>query len=278
MSPILPDRHALRAWARDSGVMWPDTPFDVLEHLHLLAWRGSKAHGTWMQPEDPNSIDDIDLIGVVVPPPEYVMGLSNWENAQAQKGPDGLWDIELHSLQKFCRMLLQQNPNILCAVWHDVDKYLFLSDVGQDLIRQRDLFADRKRAHEAFCGYANGQLHKMTAYVFNGRMGAKRKALVDKFGFDRKNSVHLIRILRQGVEFLKSGRIQVDRTGIDAAELIEIKTGEGDKWPLSRVRSVAEDLFKQAHEAYENSPLPEKPDLVKINALLVELMKRGLRT
>ena len=59
------------------------------------------------------------------------------------------------------------------------------------------------------------------------------------------------------VEFLRSGEFRVDRTGIDAEELKEIKRG---LWPLERVQSAGERLFVEAEEALRVSRLPERPD------------------
>jgi len=52
-------------------------------------------------------------------------------------------------------------------------------------------------------------------------MGAKRKSLVEKFGYDTKNAAHLILLLRMGIEFLSVGVLHVKRH--DAQELLEIK-------------------------------------------------------
>ncbi len=83
-----------------------------------------------------------------------------------------------------------------------------------------------------------------------------------------KPASHLIRLLRMGIEFLKDGELQVMRS--DAQQLLEIKRGE---WTLDRVQREADDLFKLAQEAYVRSTLPEKPDMEKINALCVDVVK-----
>lgn len=56
-------------------------------------------------------------------------------------------------------------------------------------------------------------------------MGEKRRRNVKRFGYDVKHGAHAIRPLRMGVEFLRTGEFHVDRTGIDAEELKEIKRG-----------------------------------------------------
>ncbi|MCI0487387.1 MAG: nucleotidyltransferase domain-containing protein [Blastocatellia bacterium] len=111
-------------------------------------------------------------------------------------------------------------------------------------------------------------------YYSGGYMGAKRKELVKKVGFDSKNAGHLIRLLRMGIEFLVEGELHVARA--DAEQLLAIKRGE---WSLERVKEEAERLFKLAEEAYVRSSLPPKPDSQKAEKLCMEIIDRyhGLR-
>lgn len=101
-----------------------------------------------------------------------------------------------------------------------------------------------------------------------GFMGAKRKALMEKHGHDAKNSAHLIRLLRMGIEFLKTGELVVERP--DAEELIAIKRGG---WSLERTVREAQKLFAEAEEAYRESTLPEQPDRDGAEQLCVAVLR-----
>jgi hypothetical protein len=104
-------------------------------------------------------------------------------------------------------------------------------------------------------------------YYSGGYMGAKRKELVNRVGYDSKNAAHLIRLLRMGVEFLQDGDLKVARS--DSQELLTIKRGE---WPLDAVKAEAERLFSLAEKAYQTSPLPDGPDMKAAEALCRELI------
>lgn len=106
-------------------------------------------------------------------------------------------------------------------------------------------------------------------YYSGGYMGAKRRELVRRVGYDCKNGAHLIRLLRMGIEFLVEGELHVERA--DAAELFAIKRGE---WPLERVKEEAERLFRLAEEAYVRSSLPPKPDEQQAERLCVDIISR----
>ena len=84
----------------------------------------------------------------------------------------------------------------------------------------------QERVHRSFNGYAVAQMRKMESGVYKGYMGDKRRSLVERFGYDTKNASHLIRLLRQGAEFLRDGELYVLRH--DASELVAIKRGDFD--------------------------------------------------
>src|SRR5580698_10734529 len=104
-------------------VKFPSAPFDLLEHSILIGNRGSVAHGTYIPNTDPNSIDDIDLMNVVIPPREYYLGLSTWEMCE---GIDDPWDVVAYELKKFMRLLVKQNPNVLMMLWLDEEDYYLI--------------------------------------------------------------------------------------------------------------------------------------------------------
>ncbi len=104
-------------------------------------------------------------------------------------------------------------------------------------------------------------------YYSGGYMGQKRRELVRRVGYDAKNAAHLIRLLRMGIEFLTEGTMHVERA--DAPELLDIKRGA---WPLEKVKTEAERLFRLSQEAYVRSSLPPEPDRDRAERLCVEMI------
>lgn len=239
--------------------------FDLDAHTILLGYVGSTSHGTYIPPDQKSGIDDKDLMGIVIPPNEYILGLSKYEQSDIFHEE---WDIVSYDLRKIMRLLIKSNPNVIGLLWLDEVYYVKQTPAGKRLIENRDLFMTKKM-YKSFAGYANGQLAKMERYNKEGYMGDKRKALVDEFGYDCKNAAHLIRLLSMCIEALTEGVLYVNRGKIDAAKLVAIKKGE---WKLEDVKKEADLLFKQAREAYINSPLPVEPDQKKINDLLMSIM------
>lgn len=239
----------------------------------LIGYRGSVAHGTYQPLNDPLSIDDKDVMGFAVPGPEVYYGLSEFGSrgtVEIGSGTDE-WDVVVYEVRKAVRLLLGGNPNVLSMLWLPENLYLYRSPAGQRLIEEREAFVG-KHVYRSFTGYAVSQMRKMEPGQYRGFMGDKRKGLVEKFGYDCKNASHLIRLLRQGIEFLTDGELYVQRH--DATELLAIKRGE---WELARVKAEAEKLFERAQNAYVASTLPAKPDRDRVERLCVEVITETLR-
>ena len=233
----------------------------------LLGYRGSVSHGTYRPNNDPNSIDDVDLMGICVPPIDYYFGTKQFGSRGTQEIVDNEWDIVVYEAKKMIHLLAQGNPNVLSMLWMEPEFYIDITPAGQLLIDSRHLFS-AAHVYRSFTSYAHSQLKKMESFVFNGYMGEKRKQLTLKYGYDTKNASHLIRLLRMGVEFLETGELVVLRP--DASELLAIKDGN---WSLDKIKSTADELFTQAERAYLNTHLPDKPDMDNINQLSINVIK-----
>ena len=146
----------------------------VPDRTLLLGYVGSVAHGTHIPSEDPNSIDDIDLMGVCVGDVNQYLGMRHFEQDIFKQGE---WDSVVYEVKKYFSLLLKQNPNVISLLWLDPKDYVTITTTGEWLIRNRDIFSSKK-AYYSFSGYAYGQLHEMEHFVFGGYMGAKRKRLV----------------------------------------------------------------------------------------------------
>lgn len=238
-------------------------PFNYWEHAIYLGYRGSIAHGTFVPGSNPSGIDDRDVFGIIIPPANIFFGLGNFEQYETKQGE---WDVLLYDFRKFIRLLIKSNPNVMQALWTPEEHHLKVTPFFSILQKNKHLFAHRG-IYQSYCGYSQSQLHKMEHMACEGYMGEKRKALVEKYGYDCKNAAHLIRLLRQGTEFLKTGELVVTRP--DRDELIAIKTGQ---WPLEKVKKTAQQLFVDMQDAYDASTLPDNPDMSGIDKLVQSIL------
>lgn len=95
----------------------------------------------------------------------------------------------------------------------------------------------------------------------------ERAALEAQHGYDSKHGMHLIRLLKMGLEIIKDGDVIVKRKH-DRDELLGIRNG---KMPYNDLIKYAESLMADLELAYSSSPLPEKVDMTKIEDLLIDI-------
>jgi len=137
--------------------------------LVMLAHVGSKSHGTYVPKADPESIDDIDLMGVFIPPLAGYFGFGRQQTVERKFGEFGPYDCVSYDLQHFVTLLMKSNPNVLGMLWMPPEHLLYRTHVANTLIENRDMFATR-HAYQSFVGYARGQLHRMTHFDAAARL------------------------------------------------------------------------------------------------------------
>src|SRR5947199_5461464 len=137
-----------------------DNGFPLEPHLIVLALMGSHSHGTYLPPEEPDAVDDVDLMGFVVPPLAYHIGLPRWEHWRLQA--DEL-DVVIYSLDKDVRLLLKSNPNIVGLLWLREKEYVHRHSTFELLRSERAIFSSQAAA-DSFAGYAYDQLKRMEAF------------------------------------------------------------------------------------------------------------------
>ncbi|MBV9468173.1 MAG: nucleotidyltransferase domain-containing protein [Abitibacteriaceae bacterium] len=94
----------------------------------------------------------------------------------------------------------------------------------------------------------------------------KRAVLEAEHGFDTKHAMHLIRLLRMGVEIMRGEGVQVKRQ--DRNELLAIRNGV---MTYEELVALAEEYERQLENLYETSDLPHGSDVDKINRLMVDI-------
>lgn len=244
-----------------------ESPFKLSDGKLIGLFRiGSHSHGTHIPSTDENSIDDVDYMGIVLPPPSFTFGVN---------GLDKRWkstvfkfeelDCVFYSLQHFVALLLKGNPNVLGLLWLNAKDVVFKTKMWDTLKRNRHIFVS-KRSYEAFRGTAKAHFEGMKGDgAYKGYMGEKRKKIVNTFGYDVKDAAHMLRILRMGIEFFETGDVNVDRTGRDSVLLKQIKRGE---YTLEQVKGMWTRLDQLLKESFETTTLPDTPDVNIADELL----------
>ncbi|MEM9541725.1 MAG: nucleotidyltransferase domain-containing protein [Cyanobacteria bacterium P01_E01_bin.42] len=100
----------------------------------------------------------------------------------------------------------------------------------------------------------------------------KRAEMEAKTGYDCKFAMQAIRLLRTGIEVLKTHHLMVDRREAgDAEELLAIKRGE---FSYDEVMKIANHLYKGLDDAYVESTLRDRVDKEAVNQLCIDLVTK----
>lgn len=95
----------------------------------------------------------------------------------------------------------------------------------------------------------------------------KRAELEARHGYDTKHAMHLLRLMRTGLEILRTGELHVRRS--DAEELRHIREG---RWSFEELLAKAADLEAELAAAARESSLRERVEDDFVDGLAMELM------
>lgn len=121
---------------------------------------------------------------------------------------------------------------------------LYLDDKG---------YRTDKKNHENYWNWVNNR-------------NVKRSENEIKFGYDTKNAMHLVRLMRMAEEMLTSGEVNVFRK--DAKELLDIRNGS---MTFEEVLQYSKDMDEKVKVLYNKSELPPEVDYSNMHSIWKEL-------
>jgi uncharacterized protein len=139
-------------------------------------------------------------------------------------------------------------------VWHAASK-----EIGLDTNFIRLLDLERQYT---------GRLREWQQYQdWKTNRNPARAALEEKFGYDTKHAMHLIRLSRMCHEILTDGVIKVKRD--DAAELLEIRAGA---WTYEQLLEFSDRQDAELDALVKSCKLPKQPNVKAIDQVCMKLI------
>jgi hypothetical protein len=142
------------------------------------------------------------------------------------------------------------------------------SEVWSEILEQKDVFLSRSCVPQ-FLGFADAQLKRTTGKLGRGKKG-QRPELEEKYGYDVKAGMHVLRLLYECQELVLTGKITLPRPERDL--LIKARTG---KFSMEKILAMAQRLFAECEEAARHSFLPEKVDRAAVSKLLAKAYREA---
>ena len=245
-------------------------------NTHYLAIVGSESYGANLV-----GSSDQDLQGFCIPPKEDIFPhlkgeipgfgrqhqrFGDWQQHHVKDTAGKEYDFCVYSIVRFFHLAMENNPNILDIICVPNNCIKHITDVGRMVRDNRRIFF-HAGCFSKFRGYASAQMAK----IFSGanRSNPKRAETIEKYGFDTKFLMHVIRLALECEQILLTGDLDLKR---DSQFLLSVRRGEmtiedGKKWWASKERDL--------ESAYANcKAVPMVPDEEKIKALLLQCLEQ----
>lgn len=227
---------------------------------------GSTVHGVTQ-----DSHDDRDEMGVCIEPPEYVIGLAQFEQYEyrtqgvgsgRRSGPGDL-DLCVYSLRKWTRLAAAGNPSIMLLLF--TPELVSVNDAGHALRARKDMFLSRSAGYR-FLGYLESQRQQIAG---EKKHHTNRPELIEQYGFDTKAAYHMVRMGIQGIELLTTGMIELPIKEPNRTWLTDLRNGLHTK---AEALDMAEGLAVSLRRlAEDRAVLPERANMSLINRWLVDI-------
>jgi len=225
---------------------------------------GSTVHGVGV-----DGTDDRDELGVLIEPPEFVIGLRHFEQYVQRDVPEGHrsrpgdLDLTIYSLRKFAALALKGNPSILLMFNVPDEKCVVLTEHGRNLRALAWAFASKK-AGASFLGYMQQQRQRLMGE--RGQMNVKRPELVEQYGFDTKYAGHILRLGWQGIDYMTTGSFPIPMPAEQRDFIVAVRTGQVTE---NDVLTKAGELEAELKAAIASAPLDDLPAYSVVDAFLV---------
>jgi predicted nucleotidyltransferase len=243
-----------------------ESGFPLIDRLIHLFVVGSELHGAKVQ-----GTDDLDIYGLYVEPPEMAVGLdsrphfvSSTAGNERRNGPKDV-DVTLYSLKKWAGLACKGNPTALHFLF---TKSALRNKIWSEILEQKDAFLSRSCVPQ-FLPLRRCTMKRMTGKLGRGKKG-QRPEMEEKYGYDVKAGMHVLRLLYECQELVSTGNIPLPRPERDL--LIQARTG---KFTMEKVLAMSQRLFAECEEAAHHSSLPEKVDRAVISKLLAKAYREA---
>jgi uncharacterized protein len=240
------------------------------ESLCYETMMGSVAYGV------SSDTSDIDVYGICLPPKPTVFPhlageifgfgtqikrFETWQEHHIQaEGSE--WDFLIFGLVKFAQLAMENNPNVIEALFTPARCVLSTSPIGDYLRAHRRDFLHKGSWHK-FKGFAYSQLSKLKTKTPTG----KRAELAEAHGYDVKLGYHVVRLFLEVEQILTEGDLDLER---HHELLIEIRNGA---WPREQLEQWAKEKEAELKPVYDASQIPYGPDEAMLREHLVHCLE-----
>ena len=244
----------------------------LLDGEILRVVNGSKLYGL------EHALSDDDYLSVFVEEPGMVFSSRDATRtrklhgrAEGERTLPGDVDGVGYALRHFLSLVGKGNPTLMAMLFCPSDKIVYSKMSGLELLARRDLFVS-KLAAPRFRGY----MHSQKERLFGRKVGhiPNRPEITEKYGYDTKYAMHIVRLAYQGIELLTQGEITLPMPAGERMVCKGIREGSMTK---EQVETFIQELEERLAWAESISTLPEEPDWDEIFRLSMRIHEEQWR-
>jgi predicted nucleotidyltransferase len=249
-------------------------PKFLSDNVHYEVLMGSVAYGV------SSDTSDMDVYGFCIPPKYVIFPHLNgiidgfgrqhkrfevWQQHHINDASSRTtYDVSIYSIVKFFHLCMENNPNMIDALFVPRRCVLHSTQIGEHVREHRKEFL-HKGSWYKFKGYAYSQVHKMKTKIPDD--DSSRIWMYEKYGYDVKFAYHVVRLLNEVEQILTEYDLDLER---NREQLKSIRRGE---WKEEQIVKYFEDKEKELESLYTKSSLPHSPDEKKIKRILLECLE-----
>ena len=125
------------------------TDSNLGSNIVLLGYGGSHAYGM------NNENSDVDIRGIATNSKRNILIGNDFEQVVETET-----DTAIYSFDKIIKLFCSCNPNTIEMLGLRPEDYIYLTDIGREIIKHRQIFLSKRVIH-SFAGYANAQLRRL---------------------------------------------------------------------------------------------------------------------
>uniref|UniRef100_A0A6M3KME8 Putative nucleotidyltransferase n=1 Tax=viral metagenome TaxID=1070528 RepID=A0A6M3KME8_9ZZZZ len=196
----------------------------AIENEILRVRSGSHLYGTNTEKSDE------DFISIFIPTEDYLLGLNNIEQVdlgtedknELGKNTEDAIDCISYTLEKFVRLALQNNPNILELLFVNKANIIRINSIGEELLSLTNDFLSEESIRKRFIGYAHAQKSKMIIKTGNYEEIVAAIQLLEDSQVKWLNDLPVIAPLVRVKDYIKVGdiRFQANLTKKSALKIL----------------------------------------------------------
>lgn len=208
-----------------------------------LAQGGSHAYGL----STPSS--DIDLRGIFVNTDiEHLVGLKRDEILVEQTAEK---DNVMTEFRHAIRLLKGANTQMVELLFQE--DFQTVDPIWKEVQAARSQLISSEKLYTCLRGYMQGEL-RLANGERTGKLGGKRKAAIDAYGFSPKNFVQLYRLAWAGTTYFRKGYfpVNVRRENPDMADMLLLIKTEPQKFEREMLNFKAKELEAELDRVFHH--------------------------